>query len=133
MSMTRTFRRRAVEPDALALPVGGTVYVRFLSEPRQSARSLTGDAVGDENRKPATIASCINLETGEECVLILGVVLLGKLQRGYPDGIAGHDFEIVKAAEKTGSYYRYTVYEISAEEFSQRHSSDAGGFPSHMG
>lgn len=71
---------------------------------------------GDDGKKrePAILASCINLEDGTECQIIVSAVVRSTLNDEYPnDSYVGKCFEIVKKTRVAGKqYFPYGVVEI---------------------
>ena len=64
--------------------------------------------------EPAHLVNCINLETGEECQLIVAAVLMGIFEDEYAgNSYVGCSFRIVKGAKKDGKrYHPYSISEI---------------------
>ena len=77
----------------------------------------TGKKV-EEKKEPARIAHVVDLETGEEGLMIVGKVLEGTLDEMYPDNkYVGKCFEIVNhgvRAEK--KYNTYSISEVEVNE-----------------
>ncbi len=76
----------------------------------------------DDKKEPATLLNGINLETGEECQIIVPTVLRGILTEEYADdAYVGKSFEIIlhKHMDKTDpsklKYNKFAVAEISVE------------------
>jgi hypothetical protein len=72
---------------------------------------------GDDDtkeREPAHLASCINLDDGSECQIIVSAVALSVLTDDYPnDSYVGKCFEITKKKRVEGKqYFPYGVIEI---------------------
>ncbi len=90
---------------------GKTLFVRFTSEPAPGKKL-------EEDKEPALVARVINLETGEECEMLVASVLAGVLNERYSKGVSGYSFEIEKSAEMSGKgkqkYYTFKIWEISA-------------------
>lgn len=90
---------------------GKTIFVKFTSEPAPGKKI-------EEDKDPAMVARVIDLETGEECEMLVASVLLGILTEKFPQGITGHSFEIEKSAEMSGKgkqkYYTFKLWEITS-------------------
>ena len=69
---------------------------------------------GDKKMEPAKLINCINLETGEDCQLIVGAVLESILTEEYAENsYVGRSFSITKGAKATGKQYNpYSVAEV---------------------
>ncbi|MGH7744648.1 MAG: hypothetical protein ACREQ5_07510 [Candidatus Dormibacteria bacterium] len=69
---------------------------------------------GEKAKEPATLAACVNLETGEVGQIIVAAVIKGVFTDEYPnDFYVGKCFAITKLAPRPGkSYNQYTVAEI---------------------
>jgi hypothetical protein len=67
---------------------------------------------------PAELANVVDLETGEECQIIVNAVLRGVLDEFYPDaGYVGKAFQIVRHAKAAGKRYNtFSVDEIIRRE-----------------
>ena len=71
------------------------------------------DAEGKKH-EPAILASCINLDDGAECQIIVSAVVRSTINDEYPnDGYVGKCFAITKKARVAGKqYFPYGVEEI---------------------
>jgi hypothetical protein len=71
------------------------------------------DAEG-KKREPAVLASCINLDDGAECQIIISAVVKSVLTDEYPnDTYVGKCFLITKKTRVAGKqYFPYSVEEI---------------------
>ena len=67
-----------------------------------------------KEEKPADLLKVVNLETGEEALVVAGAVLKGNLEEAFPDaGYVGKKFEATKHAKQNGKRYNtYSLYEI---------------------
>lgn len=76
----------------------------------------------DDKKEPATLAECVDLETGENGLIIFATVLRTELNAAYPDGsYVGKCFEFVnegkkKADQKYNNYRVTQIEEPSAPE-----------------
>jgi hypothetical protein len=68
----------------------------------------------DKAREPAHLASCINLDDGSECQIIVAAVVLSVLNDEYPnETYVGKCFAITKKNRVPGKqYFPYSVEEI---------------------
>ena len=66
--------------------------------------------------EPAHLAPVINLETGEENLLIVAAVVKGNFDEHYPkNAYVGKAFELVKLGKREGKrYFDYSIKEIEA-------------------
>jgi hypothetical protein len=69
---------------------------------------------GETAKAPAHLATCINLEDGSECQIIVAAVVMSVLNDEYPnEAYVGKCFEITKKARTPGKqYFPYGVEEI---------------------
>jgi hypothetical protein len=69
---------------------------------------------GNKDMDPARCANVINLETGEEHILIMNTVLESELNKAYPDnGYVGRAYAITRSTPEQGEGdRRYKVYKI---------------------
>lgn len=72
-----------------------------------------GDDEG-KSREPAHLATCVNLDDGAECQIIVSAVVLSVLTDEYPnESYVGKCFEITKKKRVEGKqYFPYGVQEI---------------------
>ena len=88
------------------------VYIKI------TGQIFTGKAVqkaGDgKDMEPAKIVNCINLETGEECQIIVPSVLDSILNEEFTDNAyVGKGFQITKHAKVAGKrYHTFSVAEL---------------------
>ena len=95
------------------------VYVQILSEMKVSKAPALSEKAGKskaaDNMEPATTVEVLNLETGENAILIVSAVLKGNLEEHYPGGkYVTRGFAVTKHAKRTGK--RYNDYSISEIE-----------------
>ncbi|MGH9780176.1 MAG: hypothetical protein ACRD33_00020 [Candidatus Acidiferrales bacterium] len=77
-------------------------------------RSLKG--TGDKSRmEPATLAECVDIESGELKLLICSAMVKSVLDENYPDdSYVGVGFQIVKHNKRDGKgYFDYSVDEVT--------------------
>jgi hypothetical protein len=69
---------------------------------------------GEKKREPAHIVDCVNLETGEQCQIIVYAVVASVWSDEYPnDGYVGKGFAITKQGRVLGkAYNKFSVEEI---------------------
>lgn len=105
---------RNVTMPTLKMQLETPIYVKFTA-PHFIGRTQKPKA-GEEAQKPATVISCVNLETGEVCQLVLGAALVSVLDEMYPnDTYVGRSFRIVKHPKVEGKrYFTYSVDEVEA-------------------
>lgn len=79
----------------------------------KAQKKSKGDDDGKE-REPAHLATCINLEDGAECQIIVSAVVLSVLTDEYPgEAYVGKCFAITKKTRVAGKqYFPYGVEEI---------------------
>ena len=87
------------------------IYIQF-------TEAIFVGKVVDDKKEPPKMANVINLETGEECQIILGTVLESNLRETYPDdSYVGKQFELVKSApEGARKYSLFNITEIEVEK-----------------
>lgn len=111
------------------LPEDGTpAYLRFETaiEPDKTSfsdrvRKQRSDSSEQQAQKPLDMANVINLQSGEECRLIVHNVLKSTLFEAYPEnGYVHKSFRIIKSTEKKGrganKYYSFEISEIRLKE-----------------
>lgn len=68
---------------------------------------------GKTEEKPADLANCIDLMTGEQCQIIVGAVLKSTLEEEYPEGAyVGKAFQITQHRDTSKKYNTYSVAEL---------------------
>lgn len=77
-------------------------------------RGRPSDNPDAKKKEPATLAECVNLETGAEEVLICSTVVKSTLTETYPnDSYVNKCFSITKLAKQSGrDYFKYHILEI---------------------
>ena len=76
----------------------------------ESGAQKAGDG---KDMEPARVCNCDNLETGEQCQIIVNTVLESTLQRNFPDdSYVGCGFEIIQHKTPGKRYKTYTVNEL---------------------
>ena len=76
-----------------------------ITAPIHLGKEQKPDAEG-KKREPAWVASCINLEDGTECQIIVSAVVRSTLNDDYPnDSYVGKCFQIMKKARVDGKQY----------------------------
>lgn len=77
----------------------------------------------DDKKEAATLVNVVDLETGEECQIIVATVLKGILNDEYPnDSYVGKGFELImhKVYDKTDpnklKYNKFTVAEVEVDD-----------------
>lgn len=71
-----------------------------------------GEKIKDDGKEPPHLANVLNLETGEESVIILGAVFLSELTKAYPDdAYVGKQFMVVKQAPE--GVRKYSLWQIT--------------------
>lgn len=100
-----------VELEPRHVKITGAVH---LGKPQKAAE-------GEKAREPAHLASCINLEDGAECQIIVAAVVLSVLNDEYPnDAYVGKCFAITKKNRVAGKqYFPYSVEEIEDQGVSE--------------
>ncbi|AUR98298.1 hypothetical protein NVP1249A_04 [Vibrio phage 1.249.A._10N.261.55.B9] len=104
--------KRAITLPLLKFVIDQPIYVK-LDEAMFVGKELKGS--GDKAKmEPATLCNCTNLETGEQCQIIVATVLKSILEEEFPEaGYVGKGFMITKGAKASGkSYNPYTVAEL---------------------
>lgn len=112
-------KKKTVTVPVLKLKPDAPAVVRIESRMEKS-KQIEGKGAADDKKKmePATIAHCVDMTTGEECIIIVGKVLEGVLNDTYPEhSYVGKCFEIVNRG-KIGDkdYNTYNVTEVEIED-----------------
>lgn len=105
-------RKKLLTVPVLKLIQDQTRYVRITDKMHLGKEQK---AKGEEKAKePAMLAPVVNLETGEECQIILSAVIKSVLNDEYPgDKYVGHCFSITKRARVQGKQYNpFDIEEI---------------------
>lgn len=101
---------RQVTLPALKLVKGTPRYIKTVR-----AMYLGEKIDGDVDRKAATLLHSIDLETGEEGVVICPSVLVSELNRNYPgDSYVGRCFEVIISRRPEKEYNDVSLAEIEA-------------------
>lgn len=108
------FKRVAKLTDnQLKLKTGEPVYIKLTGDMHE------GKAVPGDNKQPPILVEGIDLETGENCILVVPTVVESTLNESYPDGkYKGLSFEIVKLDKENPDkkYFPYRVTLIELED-----------------
>lgn len=116
MATKTQFKRiRSITLSVLKL-TPGTPRFFYLNGP-----IFTGKAIASQNMAAPEMVKAIDLETGEEGVVILSTAMHKELREAYPgEGYAGRCFElcITRAADKAAGikYNHVSVSEVSAPD-----------------
>lgn len=104
--------KKTLTPALLKFVEEETRYVKITGEIYLGKEQAAKD--GDKKKDPAHLAPVINLETGEECVIIIGAVVASVLKESYPGtDYVGKSFAITKKARQPGKQYNpYQVDEL---------------------
>ena len=71
----------------------------------------------DDSKEPATLAHAVDMETGEEGVIICSTVLKKELNENYPgEAYVGRGFEVVITRDPEKKYNHVTLSEVSIPE-----------------
>lgn len=105
-----TVKKRLSE-NQIKLKIGSPVYVKI--------ESLLYEGKKLEDKKdPATLVDVIDLETGQNAIMVIPAVVQSTLEESYPNGgYVGLQFAIEKL-DKTSpdkKYFPYSVQEIEVE------------------
>lgn len=106
------FRKiRSVTLPVLKLAEGVERFFKFVT-PMYVGKQI------DDKKEPATLAQVIDLETGEEGLIIIGAVLRKELEEAYPnDAYRGKCFAIANNGKRGDKKYNsYSVSEIAEPE-----------------
>ncbi len=80
-------------------------------------RGAAGETAGADKAKamePAHVCNVVNLETGEQCQIITGSVLMGNLKEAYPDdSYVGRCFISTQTKIEGKRYKGYSLAEIA--------------------
>lgn len=113
--MTQFKRVRNLTLDVLKFVENETRHVKITGEIHLGKQEKKGkDDDGKPAREPAHLAHCIDLETGNECQIIVAAVVLSVLSDEYPgNSYVGKCFAITKKDRVKGKqYFPYSVEEI---------------------
>lgn len=102
-SLVLPLLNRGMKPgESLCVEITGPIYE---GRPQKGAKA---------NEKPADLAPCVNLETGEEGEIIVSAVVKSTLEDMFKnETYVGRWFMITKGEKKKGQrYFQYTIYEL---------------------
>lgn len=107
---------KKVTMPLLKIVVDVPIYVEFTGAIHTGKKVQTKEEK-DKNkpaRDPADLAPVIDLETGEECEIIMNAVCKGHLTESYPDdGYVGLQFSILKRKKNPGKdYFPFDIQQI---------------------
>ncbi len=104
--------KKTLTPALLKFVEDETRYVK-ITAPIYIGKAQKPGADG-KTKDPAHIADCINLETGEACVIIVGAVVASVFSESYPDGsYVDKGFAITKLGRQPGKQYNpYQIDEL---------------------
>lgn len=109
-------KTKTVTVPVLKLMPGAPAYVRF--EQAMEKSKQMAQKVGEKPMDPATIMHCTDLNTDDECLLIVGKVFEGVINDTYPNNsYVGKCFEVInrgKLGDKKYNAYSLTEIEIEA-------------------
>ena len=98
-----------------------TVSRRELSEEQQATRASL------KKKAPPEVCQVVDLETGQEGMIITNSVLASTLDTEYPNaGYVGKCFSILKFEIQGKDYAGFTVTEIDVESGGENEVADAG-------
>jgi hypothetical protein len=100
-----------ISENQIKLKVGEPVYVKF------DSKFYKGKQLEDK-KEPATLAQVTDLETGENAIIVVPVVVQSSIEEKYSDGAyVGLCFSIEKLekANPDKKYFPYAVAEIEVE------------------
>jgi hypothetical protein len=96
-------------------------YLRFDDKIFTGKTIVELDATGkDVSKAPPEMVNCTDMQTGAQCQIMLGKVLLGLVHETYPDSAyVGRVFMITQGAKKkgrgAGQYNTYSITEVEVE------------------
>ena len=110
-------KKKVVTVPVLKLQPNEPVYVR-VEQAMEISKQVKQKEVGGKVMDPATIMHCTNLETNEECIVIIGKALEGSLNDNYPNNsYVGKSFEIINSGKLGDKKYNtYSVSEVEVQE-----------------
>lgn len=121
MATASKFQRvRAVTQSVLKLPTGQSRYL-YLIDPMTVGKKI------DDKKEPATLCHAVDMETGEEGVIICPMVLQKELNENYPgESYVGKGFEISKTRDPEKKYNHVSISEVAVpDDFTPPPSSAA--------
>jgi hypothetical protein len=106
---------KSVTLNVLKLEKGKPRYV-FLLGPM-----FEGEKVGKDNKGPATLVHAVDMETGEEGLVICPTVMQNELIKNYPgESYAGKGFELVVTRDAEKGYNHVAMSEVAPPDDWQR-------------
>lgn len=112
-------RKRAITLPTFKFEQDKPLYCKILTPMHEGrVRLARGQTELDPDKKPPTLATVVNLESGELGQIILAEVLKTELSEAYPNNsYVGKGFEITKQKRKEGKRYDpYALAEIEVPE-----------------
>lgn len=105
--------KKSLTPPLFKLEIGVPRYFKVLGALFIGKAMVEKDPT-KKAKDPATLMSVLNLETGEEGLVIANHVIASTLRESYPnDTYVGHYFAIVKQARTPGKQYdKFGIDEI---------------------
>lgn len=107
-------KRQVIQP-VLNLQVGQPRTLKILNALRES--TYRNPDPKKQKDKPATIASVVDVQTGETAMLICPAVLAGNLREQYPkDSYVGKTFYMEKLPKRPGKrYFDFSLVEVEGK------------------
>lgn len=104
--------KRNITLPLLKLSIGEPAYIQITSAMFVSKQ--IEDATGKNAMEPATLVNCINLESDEECQIIVPAVLQSILKEQFAeDSYVGKGFQLIKHPKQSGKrYHNFSVAEL---------------------
>lgn len=111
MSTAPKFARlRAVSLSVLKFAKGQPRFVYFIG-PMHEGKKV------DDKKEPATLIHSVDMETGEEGLVIAPMVLQNELRAAYPDdGYVGRGFEVCVTRDAEKKYNHVSICEVAVPE-----------------
>lgn len=111
---------KLIENQPVHIRITSAMFVGKEIKSRRNAAPTT-------QREPATLVNAVNLDTGEECQVILSAIPKSTLTEGYPDDTyVGKCFRLTKLPRKEGKEYNgFKVEEI--EDPAEAEAPPVGG------
>lgn len=135
---------RSVTLPFFVLEAGQTCFLRFetaiapdTSSFSERLRASRKDAAEKPQQAPVDVANIVNLQTGEECRMIVHSVLKSTLTEAYPsDGYVKKCFRITKSADKKGrganKYFSFDVTEIRLKNQPNGQATETSSTPANV-
>jgi hypothetical protein len=104
--------KKQVVLPILTLPEGVTRGIRPTA-PMYEGKDIS-EKTGKPGEKIATLLNCVDLSTGQECMIVVPALLEGAFADEYEnDDYVGRDFAVLKGEKPQGKrYHRFSVAEI---------------------